>query len=161
MDKISLFHGQNSPYQNFPGIQSMIFSKKTIRTTSITKIRKIHSGVWKLQVKNSQNCQFWPKNGQILVLNGQNFAISEFSWQRCLEDIGQKHSKIAILAKNGQILTIFGHFGGQKIFSTEKIFGGHLSHMETQLHAKKYIYIERSRLQDRNGRAHVRTYIRE
>ena len=55
---------------------------------------------------------------------------------RCLEDIGQKHSKMAILAKNGQILTIFGHLGGQKNFSTEKIFDGHLSHMETQLHAK-------------------------
>ena len=50
----------------------MIFSKKTIRITSIPKIRKIHSGVWKLTAKNLQNCQFWPKNGQIL-------AISEFS----------------------------------------------------------------------------------
>ena len=70
---------QISPYQNFPGIQSMIFSKRTIRTTSIPKIRKIQSGVWRLQAKNSQNCQFWPKNGKILVLNGQDFAISEFS----------------------------------------------------------------------------------
>ena len=68
-----------SSYQNFPGIQSMIFSKRTIRTTSIPKIRNIHGGVWKLKAKNLQNCQFWPKNGQILVLNGQNFAISEFS----------------------------------------------------------------------------------
>ena len=48
--------------------------------------------------------------------------------QRRLEDIIKKPSKTAILAKNGQILTIFGHFGGQKFF--------HLSHMETQLHAK-------------------------
>ena len=38
-------------FQNFPGIQSMISSKKTTRTTSILKIRKIHSGVWKFQVK--------------------------------------------------------------------------------------------------------------
>ena len=53
-----------------------------------------------------------------------------------MEDIGQKHSKMAILDKNGQILTIFGHFGGKKKISTEKIFGGQLSHMETQLHAK-------------------------
>ena len=59
------FMAKNSPYQNFPGKQSMIFSKRTIRTTSIPKIRKIHSGVWKLQAKNSKNCQFWPKNGQI------------------------------------------------------------------------------------------------
>ena len=131
------------PYQNFPGIQSMIFSKRTIRTTSIPKIWKIRSGVWKLQVKNSQNCQFWPKNGQILATNGQILAISEFSrhinydflkedhkgslhtknyeiLQRRLEDIGQKHSKMAILAKNGQILTIFGHFGGQKFFRPKK-----------------------------------------
>ena len=29
--------------------------------------------------KNSQNCQFWPKNGQILATNGQILAISELS----------------------------------------------------------------------------------
>ena len=69
---------KNSHYTKFSGIQNMIFSKRTIRTTSVPKIRKIHSGVWKLQVKYTQNSQFWPKNGQILVLNGQNFAISEF-----------------------------------------------------------------------------------
>ena len=28
------------------------------------KIRKIHSGVWKLQVKYSQNCKFWPNKTQ-------------------------------------------------------------------------------------------------
>ena len=39
-------------------------------------------------------------------------------------------NSMAILAKNGQILTIFGHFGGQKFFD-QKFFGGHLSHMET------------------------------
>ena len=30
----------------------------------------------------------------------------------------------------------FWPFWGSKNFSTEKNFGGHLSHMETQLHAK-------------------------
>ena len=30
----------------------------------------------------------------------------------------------------------FWPFWGAKNFSTKKIFGGHLSHMETQLHAK-------------------------
>ena len=58
---------KNSPYQNFAGIQSRIFSKRTITTPSIPKIRTIHSGVWKLKAKNLQNCQFWQKNGQILV----------------------------------------------------------------------------------------------
>ena len=59
--------------------KSMVSSKKTTRTTSIPKIRKIHSGVWKLKDKNNQNCKFLPKNGQIFVLNGQSFAKSEFS----------------------------------------------------------------------------------
>ena len=72
MAKFWSLMAKNSPYQNFPGIQSIIFSKKTIRTNSIPKVRKIHSGVWKLKAKNLQNCQFCPKKGQIL-------AISEFS----------------------------------------------------------------------------------
>ena len=64
----------------------MIFLKNTIRTTSLPNIRriyrsiwKIHSGIWKLEVKNSHNSQFCAKNGQILDLNGQKFTISEFS----------------------------------------------------------------------------------
>ena len=40
----------------------------------------------------------------------------------------------------------FWPFWGSKKFSNEKIFGGHLSHMETQLHAKNQKKIERSRL---------------
>ena len=50
---------------------------------------------------------------------------------RRLEVIGQKHSKTAILAKNGQILTIFGHFWGQKFFSTKIFFNVIQSGMET------------------------------
>ena len=93
-----------------------------IQRSSIRKIRKIHSCVRKLQVKNSQNSQFWPKNDQIFNLNGQNFPISEFSRhidydflkedhknnfhtknqedsQQGLEIIGKKLSKLSILAK--------------------------------------------------------------
>ena len=160
-----------SPYQNFPGIQSMIFSKRTIRTTSIPKIEKIHSGVWKLRAKKPSKLSILAKNGQIL-------AISEFSrhiyydflkedhkgsfhtknyenFQRRLEDIGQKHSKMAILAKNDQILTIFGHFGVQKIFRPKKLE----THTETQLHAKNQKKnIEQSRLQDRNARMDGQTH---
>ena len=36
------------PPQNFPGIYTMIFSKKTTRVVSIPKIMKIYSGVWKI-----------------------------------------------------------------------------------------------------------------
>ena len=156
-----------SPYQNFPGIQSMIFSKRTIRTTSIPKIRKIHSGVWKLQGKNSQNCKFWPKNGQILATNGQILATSEFSrhihydflkedhkgsfhtknyenLQRRLEDIGQKHSKIAILDKNGQILTAI--LGVKKFFEQKNIWWSSKSYGDTSSCKKLEKNIERSRL---------------
>ena len=52
---------------------------KIIRTTSIPKIRKIHSGVWKLEVKTLKTVNFGQKMAKFLVLNGQNFAISEFS----------------------------------------------------------------------------------
>ena len=78
-----------------------------------------------------------------------------------MEDIGHKHSKMAILAKNGQILTIFGHFGGQKFFSTEKNLGGHLSHMETQLHAKnqkKYQAVKAVGPELTHVHTYVRTY---
>ena len=94
------------------------------------------------------------KNGQFLATNGQIFAISEFSrhihydflkedhkvsfytknyenLQRRLEDIGQKHSKMAILAKNGQILTIFSHFGGQKFFDRKTFWWSSKSYGDT------------------------------
>ena len=60
---------------------SMIGSPERVKIqrSSIPKIRKIHSCVWKLYVKNSQNKQFLQKNWQIFVLNGQSFAKSEFS----------------------------------------------------------------------------------
>ena len=60
-DQILALMAKILPYQNFFGIYNMIYSKKTIRTTSIPKISKIHSGAWKLKAKNLQNCQFWPK----------------------------------------------------------------------------------------------------
>ena len=92
---------KNSPQQ--------IFSKRTIRTTSIPKIRKIHSSIWKLQAKNLQNCQFWPKifskKTTRVVSIPKIMRIYSGVWK-----IGQKHSKMAILAKNGQVLTVFGHF---------------------------------------------------
>ena len=93
-----------------------------MRTTSIPKFRKSHSGVWKLKARNFQNCQFWSKSGQILATNGKILAISEFSrhihydflkedhkgsfdtkndesLSRCLEDIAKKHSKMNVLVK--------------------------------------------------------------
>ena len=73
-------NGQILSIFEFPRHAEYDFSKKTIGTTSTPKIRKINGRVWKLLVKNSQNCQFCPKNGRILVLNDQNFAISEYDF---------------------------------------------------------------------------------
>ena len=56
-----------------------IGSFRSLKTSGEPKIRKIHSGVWKLKAKNLQNSQFLPKNDQIFVLNGQSFAKSESS----------------------------------------------------------------------------------
>ena len=66
---------QISPYQNFPSIQSRIFLKRTIRTTSIPKIRKIHSGVWKLYAQNSKIGLKWTKLCYSMAKNSpyQNF----------------------------------------------------------------------------------------
>ena len=72
-----LKNGQNFDISEFSWHVEYDFLKEDHKKNFHTKIRKIHSGVWKLLVKNSQNCQFWPKNGQILVLNGKNFAISD------------------------------------------------------------------------------------
>ena len=71
---------------------------------------------------------------------------------------------MAILAKNGQILTIFGQNEGQKIFSTKKFFSGHLSHMETPLGAKnqkKYRTIKAVGLERTYARTDARTDARE
>ena len=169
------------PYQNFPGIQSIIFSKRIIRTTSIPKITRIHSGVWKLKAKNLQNCQFWPKNEQILATNGQILAISEFSWhihydflkedhkgsfhtkyyeslQRRLEDISQKHSRMAILAKNGQILIIFGHFGVKKFFDRKNFWWSSKSYVDTTS-CKKYILSGQGCRTGTDSRAHAQTRV--
>ena len=56
-------NAQNFTISEFSRHIEYDFLKGTIKTASIPKIRKIHSGVWKLQVKNSQNCQFQPKRG--------------------------------------------------------------------------------------------------
>ena len=50
-----------SPYHNYPGIQSIVLPKKTIRTTSIPYIGRIYRHIWKILEKNSQNCQFGQK----------------------------------------------------------------------------------------------------
>ena len=51
-----------------------------IQRSSIPKIRKIHiDGFGNCRSKTLKTVNFGQKTGQIFVLNGQNFAISEFS----------------------------------------------------------------------------------
>ena len=103
-------------------------------------------GVWKLQVKNSKHSMAkkghkWPSQNvpgiQTMIFSKK--ATRVVSTPKIMSIYGRyrpKHSKMAILAKKGQILTIFGHFGGRKIFWTKNFFSGRLSGMETYLHAK-------------------------
>ena len=57
-----------------------------IQRSSIPKIRKIHSCVWKLYVKNSQSSQFLPKTGQI-------FSKYARLWQKMTNHILQLLAK--------------------------------------------------------------------
>ena len=125
MDKISLFHGQKIAISQFSRHIEYDFLKEDHKKNFHTKNQENsqrHLEVIGPKTKNLKNCQFSPKNGQILVLNGQNSAISEFSRhieydflkedhknnfhtknqedsQRRLEVRGQKLSKLSILAK--------------------------------------------------------------
>ena len=99
------------------------------------------------------------KNGQIQAKNDKILTISEFSrhieydflkehhktcfhiknyenLQRRFEDIGQKDQKMAILAKNGQILTIFGQKVTNFEFSTKNEKWRILGILDVQLHEK-------------------------
>ena len=49
------------PSQNFPGIQSMIFSKKTIRTTSIPKLGRFTAAFGSYRPKTLKNDYFGQK----------------------------------------------------------------------------------------------------
>ena len=64
---------QNFPFQNFPGKWCMIFSKKTIITVSIPRVRKIYN-------------------------NNSFHTKSQENLQRNFKDIVQKVSKLMILA---------------------------------------------------------------
>ena len=78
--------------------------------------------------------------------------------------MGQKHSKMAILAKNGQILTIFGHFEGQKIFDRKNFWWSSMSYGDTTLRKKakkKYRTVKAVGPERTNGCTDVRTNVRE
>ena len=150
MDKTSLLHGQKFAISELSRHIEYDFLKEDHKNNFHTKNQEYSQRRLEAKGQKPSKLSILAKNGQILATNGQILAISEFSWhihsifniiqhnflkedhkgsfhtknyenlQRRLEDIGQKHSKMAILAKNAQILTIFGHFGGQKIFRPKK-----------------------------------------
>ena len=62
-----------------------------------------------------------------------------------MEDIRSKTLKNGYFGQKWPNFDHFWPFWGSKKFSTEKFVGGHLSHMETQLHAKirkKYLTVK-------------------
>ena len=124
-------------------MKNMIFLKEDNKNIFHTK--KQEYSQWYLEVigQKLSKLSILAKNDQILALNGQNFAISEFSWHmqydflkedhknnfhtknqedsyRRLEVIGQKLSKLSILAKKGQILVLRLQ-GGLRVFVGQKI----------------------------------------
>ena len=133
-----VLNGKNLPYQNFSSTQSMIFSKTTTRATFIPKIRKIHSGVWKLKAKNLQTVNFGQKMAKFWrsqIFPGIYTMILSKKTTRVfsIPKIKKIYSSIwKIQAKNTQKWL----FWGSKNFSTKNFFDGHLRRMETQLHAK-------------------------
>ena len=60
---------------------SMIGSPERVKIqrSSYQKLGRFITMFGSYRPKTLKTCQYWPKNGQILVLNGQNSAISEFS----------------------------------------------------------------------------------
>ena len=78
--QILVLNGQNFAISEFSRHIQYDFLKEDHKKNFHIKIRKIHSGVWNLKAKNLQNCQFWPKDDQILATNGKILVISEFSW---------------------------------------------------------------------------------
>ena len=59
--KILALNGQNFAISELSWYIEYDFLNQDHKKNFHTKIRKIHRGVWKLQVKNSHHCQFWPK----------------------------------------------------------------------------------------------------
>ena len=133
MDKILLFHGQKFAISEFSRYIEYDFLKEDHKNNFHTKNQE--DAQRRLEVKCQKPSKLsilvkkWPNfvNLRILIfilydfLKKGSFHTKNYeNLQRHLENIGQKHSKMAILAKKGQILTIFGHFGGQKIFRPKK-----------------------------------------
>ena len=159
----------------------MILSKRSIKTTSIQKITKIHSGVWKLEANNLKNCQFWSKMAKFWphmakFWSSQNFPgiytmifskkttrvvsipklwkfIVAFKRPKTL--YRPKTLKTAILAKNGQILTIFGV---KKIFDHKTFWWSSKSYGDTTLCKKILQTVKVVGSERTNGRTNKRTY---
>ena len=112
----------------------------------------------------------WPKFRHIRIFPAYRVWFSQrwpqvyFPYQKLWKFIaafGRYRPKTLKNGYFGQKWQNFDHFWPfrrSKNFSTEKIFGGHLSHMETQLHAKNYKKILNG--QGCRTGTHARTYVR-
>ena len=158
MNKISLFQGQKFAISEFSRHIEYDFLKEEHKTNFHTKIRKFYSSVWKLKARNLQNCQFWPKMAKFWpqmtkFWPSQNFpgiypmifskkttrVVSIPKIMKIYSGVWKIQAKTLKNGYFGQKWPYFDHFWpfwGSINFSAEKIFGGHLSHMDTQLHAQ-------------------------
>ena len=79
------------PSQNFLGIYTMIFSKKTTRLVSIPKIMKIYSGVGRYRLKILAK-NFWPFWG-----SQKFFVVIEVVWRpNFMQKIRKKYEKVRL-----------------------------------------------------------------
>ena len=119
---------------------------RNIEYDFLKEIRKIHSGVWKLRPKTFKTvnfglkmAKFWPQMAKFWP--SQNFFL------HIHYDFLKEDHKGSSIQKLWKFIAAYGRYRpktlkncyfGQKwsFFIIFGHFGGHLSHMETQLHAK-------------------------
>ena len=135
------------PFQNFRGMQSMIFSKKTIRTTSKLELGRFIAVFRSQRPKTLKTVNFVPKIAEFRALMSKFWPSQNFHYniqynflkedhkgsfhfksyenlQQHFEEKGQN-----TFSQKSPNLIIVGHSGGQN-FLTKNFFGGHLSHMK-------------------------------
>ena len=176
MDKISLFHGQKFAISEYSRHVEYDFLKEDHKKNFHSKNQEGSQRHLEVIGQKISNCQFWPKNGQILVLNRQNFALSEYSQhieydflkenhknnfytknqedsQRRLEYIGKKLSNLSFWPKNGQILATNGQILAISEFSRHILYVFLKEDHKGSFHTKNYENLQWS-LEDMGKKVH-------
>ena len=139
---------KNSPYQNFPSIYSLIFWKRTIRITSIQKLGRFivafgsyRSKTLKLALNGHNSAIPWPKIRHLRIFPAYRVWFSErgpseqIPYQKLGRFIVAFGSYRPKTLKIGLKWTKF-RYPMSKNFFDQKIFSGHLSHVQTNFMQK-------------------------